>query len=146
MVERLSKELQPEKLMTMTKRVLLAIAGIFFFVGMLLAQDVPAGAIAAFKKGSSQELNNYLGDKVELIIQNRSAQADKKTTEGAMGTFFADNKVSGFNVNHQGKRDGSSFVIGTLTTANGDFRVNCFFKRVQNKYLIHQIRIDKTNE
>ena len=105
MVERLSKELQPEKLMTMTKRVLLAIAGIFFFVGMLLAQDVPAGAIAAFKKGSSQELNNYLGDKVELIIQNRSAQADKKTTVGAMVTFFADNNVTGFNVNHQGKRD-----------------------------------------
>ena len=57
-----------------------------------------------------------------------------------------ENKVSGFNVNHQGKRDESSFVIGTLATTNGNFRVNCFLKKVQNQYLIHQIRIDKINE
>ena len=60
--------------------------------------------------------------------------------------FFTKNKVSGFNVNHQGKRDESSFVIGTLATTNGNFRVNCFLKKVQNQYLIHQIRIDKINE
>ena len=126
----------------MKKRVLLWIAGLMFSVSTLLAQDVPVGVVLAFKKGSSQELNKFLGDKVDLIIQN----TDKQAAESTMNTFFADNKVSGFNVNHQGKRDESSFVIGTLTTANGNFRVNCFFKRVQNKYLIHQIRIDKTNE
>lgn len=130
----------------MKKRVLLWFAGLLFSVSTLFAQDVPVGVVVAFKKGSSQELNKYLGDKVDLVIQNRTASADKQEAENAMSTFFADNKVSSFNVNHQGKRDESSFVIGTLTTANGNFRVNCFFKRVQNKYLIHQIRIDKTNE
>ena len=130
----------------MKKRVLLWFAGLLFSVSTLFAQDVPVGVVVAFKKGSSQELNKYLGDKVDLVIQNRTASADKQVAESAMSTFFADNKVSSFNVNHQGKRDESSFVIGTLTTANGNFRVNCFFKRVQNKYLIHQIRIDKTNE
>ena len=130
----------------MKKRVLLWFAGLLFSVSTLFAQDVPVGVVVAFKKGSSQELNKYLGDKVDLVIQNRTASADKQEAESAMSTFFADDKVSSFNVNHQGKRDESSFVIGTLTTANGNFRVNCFFKRVQNKYLIHQIRIDKTNE
>ena len=130
----------------MKKRVLLWFAGLLFSVSTLFAQDVPVGVVVAFKKGSSQELNKYLGDKVDLVIQNRTASADKQEAESAMSTFFADNKVSSFNVNHQGKRDESSFVIGTLTTANGNLRVNCFFKRVQNKYLIHQIRIDKTNE
>lgn len=130
----------------MKKRVLLWFAGLLFSVSTLFAQDVPVGVVVAFKKGSSQELNKYLGDKVDLVIQNRTASADKQEAESAMSTFFADNKVSSFNVNYQGKRDESSFVIGTLTTANGNFRVNCFFKRVQNKYLIHQIRIDKTNE
>lgn len=130
----------------MKKRVLLWIAGLFFSASMLLAQDVPVGVVLAFKKGSSQELNKFLGDKVDLVILNRSTNTDKQAAESAISTFFADNKVRGFNVNHQGKRDESSFVIGTLTTANGNFRVNCFFKRVQNKYLIHQIRIYKTNE
>ena len=104
------------------------------------------GVVVAFKKGNSQELNRYLGDKVDLIIHNRTTNADKQTAEGTMANFFAENKVSSFNVNHEGKRDESSFIIGTLGTANGNFRVNCFFRKVQNKYVIHQIRIDKTNE
>ena len=130
----------------MRKRVVLLLTGLFIWMSSLFAQDVPVGVIVAFKKGNSQELNRYLGDKVDLIIQNKSTNVDRGTAEGTLSGFFSSNKVSGFNVNHQGQRDESSFVIGTLTTANGNFRVNCFFRRVQNKYVIHQIRIDKTNE
>ena len=130
----------------MKKRVVLLLTGLFIWMSSLFAQDVPVGVIVAFKKVNSQELNRYLGDKVDLIIQNKSTNVDRGTAEGTLSGFFSSNKVSGFNVNHQGQRDESSFVIGTLTTANGNFRVNCFFRRVQNKYVIHQIRIDKTNE
>ena len=120
----------------MKKRVLLWMAGLVFAVTSLFAQDIPVGVVVAFKKG----------EKVDLVIQNRSTSVDKQTAEGTLASFFNSNKVSGFNVNHEGKREESSFIIGTLTTANGNFRVNCFFRRVQNKYFINQIRIDKTNE
>ena len=130
----------------MKKRVVLLLTCLFLWVSSIFAQDVPVGVVVAFKKGNSQELNRYLGDKVDLIIHNRTTHADKRTAERAMANFFAENKVSSFNVNHEGKRDESSFIIGTLGTANGNFRVNCFFRKVQNKYVIHQIRIDKTNE
>jgi hypothetical protein len=111
-----------------------------------MTQEVPVGVIAAFKKGSSTELSNYLGDKVDLVIQNRPAASDKQGAVQSLMRLFTDNKVSNFNVNHQGKRDESSFIIGTLTTDKGNFRVNCFFKKVQNRYIIHQIRIDKSND
>ena len=130
----------------MKKRVVLLFAGLVLSISSLWAQDTPVGVIVAFKKGNSQELNRYLADKVDLIIQNRPTNADKQTAERTMSSFFADNKVSCFDVNHQGKRDESSFIIGTLGTKNGNFRVNCFFRKVQNKYVIHQIRIEKTNE
>lgn len=130
----------------MRKRVILLFSSLLFWASSILAQDVPVGVIVAFKKGNSQELNKYLGDKVNLIIQNKSTDADKLSVEGAMADFFATHKVQSFNVNHQGKREESSFVVGTLSTAKGNFRVNCFFRRVSNKYLINQIRIDKTNE
>ena len=130
----------------MKKRVVLLLTCLFLWVSSIFAQDVPVGVVVAFKKGNSQELNRYLGDKVDLIIHNRTTNADKRTAERAMANFFAENKVSSFNVNHEGKRDESSFIIGTLGTANGNFRVNCFFRKVQNKYVIHQIRIDKANE
>ncbi|GAE83660.1 DUF4783 domain-containing protein [Bacteroides reticulotermitis] len=130
----------------MKKRVLLGMAALFLSVFLAVAQEIPAGVVPAFKKGSSQELNKYMGDKVNLILLGSSTNVDKQKATAMMQEFFAENKVSGFNVNHQGKRDDSSFIIGTLMTTKGNFRVNCFLKRVDNQYLIHQIRIDKTNE
>ncbi len=130
----------------MKKRLFLLSAGLLFTITILLAQDVPVGVVLAFKKGSSQDLNKYLNDKVEVIIQNTPKSIDKELAESVLSAFFADSKVSNFTVNHQGKRDDSSFIIGTLATTNGNYRVNCFFRRLQNKYLIHQIRIDKIND
>ena len=129
----------------MKKRVLLGMASLLLSVSLLMAQEIPAGVITAFKRGSSQELSKYMGDKVNLVLQGSSANVDKKAT-AMMQEFFTENKVNAFDVNHQGKRDESSFVIGTLTTTKGKFRVNCFLKKVQTQYLIHQIRIDKINE
>ncbi|MEG1660663.1 MAG: DUF4783 domain-containing protein [Bacteroides sp.] len=130
----------------MNKQILLWIAGLLFCVPVLLAQDISGGVAAAFKKGSSEALSLYLGDQVDLMIQNRPTKANHQVAADTMEAFFTDHKVSGFNVNHQGKRDESSFIIGTLNTASGVFRVNCFFKKIESKYLIHQIRIDKTND
>ena len=130
----------------MNKRVIFVLTGLLIWMSSLMAQDAPVGVISAFKEGNSRELNKYLGDKVDLIIQNKSTHADKQAAEGTMAAFFSNHKVGSFNVNHQGKRDESGFVIGTLMTANGNFRVNCFFRKVQSKYVIHQIRIDKTDE
>ena len=126
----------------MNKRVVILWLCFFVWTVSLMAQDVPAGVVAAFKKGNSQELS----DKVELILESRSINVDSQAAERKMASFFSGNQVSGFTVNHQGKRNESSFIVGTLTTANGNFRVNCFFRKVAGKYVIHQIRIDKTNE
>ncbi|MCC8186321.1 MAG: DUF4783 domain-containing protein [Bacteroides sp.] len=115
-------------------------------VASLHAQEVPAEVTAAFKKGDASGLAPFLGDKVDLIIQNRSTRHNRQTGEKALATFFSEHKVTGYALNHQGKRDESSFVIGTLTTTRGNFRVTCFFKRVENSFLIHQIRIDTSNE
>ena len=60
----------------MKKRVIFLLTGLFIWTSVLLAQNVPEGVIGAFKEGNSQELNKYLGDKVDLIIQNKSTHAD----------------------------------------------------------------------
>jgi hypothetical protein len=126
--------------------MLLLMIGVMLSVVFVTAQNVPAGVMMAFKRGSSVELGKYLGDHVELIILNQTSNSDKTTAEATMNTFFTQNKVSNFNMNHQGKKGESGFVIGTLNTSTGNYRVNCFLKRVQNDYLIYQIRIDKANE
>lgn len=130
----------------MNKRVLAGMTALLLTFSVLMAQEIPAGVVTAFKKGSSQELSKYMGDKVNIVLQGRSANVDKQKATAMMHEFFTENKVGGFTVNHQGKRDESSFVIGTLITNKGKYRVNNFLKKVQDKCLIHQIRIDKINE
>lgn len=130
----------------MKKRVALLLSGLFVWVVLLCGQNVPEGVIGAFKKGNSQELGRYLGDKVDLTIRNKQASMSRKAAEESMASFFSGHRVSEFEVNHQGKRNESGFFVGTLTTSDGNFRVNCFFRKMQNRYIVYQIRIDKTNE
>lgn len=130
----------------MGKRILLLLTGLFVWLTLACAQDIPVGVVVAFKKGNPQEFDRYLGEQVDLIIQGETASADKASARGALAAFFRDNQVKGFEVNHEGKRGESSFVVGTLRTVKGVFRVNCFFRRIQNKYYIHQIRIEKAEQ
>ena len=102
----------------MKKRVLVGMATLLLSLSLLMAQEIPAGVITAFKRGSSQELSKYMGDKVNLVLQGRSTSVDKQKATAMMQEFFTEN----------------------------NFRVNCFLKKVQDKCLIHQIRIDKINE
>jgi hypothetical protein len=130
----------------MRKRIVLLVTALSLSVAILWAQDLPVGVAAAFKKGNSQELGRYLGEKIELVVPGQSGIIDKQSATAALSTFFANHRVTDFQINHQGKRDESSFVIGTLITASGVFRVNCFFRKIQNRYSINQIRINKTND
>lgn len=129
----------------MEKRAYLFLISFFLWATIMLAQDV-SGVTNAFKRGSAQELNAFLGDKVEYIYLGDSKTYDKAKTQQVINDFFAANKVSNFAVNHQGNRGESSFIVGTLNTSAGNYRINCFFKKNGDQYLIHQIRIDKSNE
>lgn len=130
----------------MKKRLLLFLATLALWGVSLLAQDVPDGVIAAFRKGNPQGLKSYMSEQVDLLMDSRNVCSEREATLTKLGDFFARNKVQQFEVNHQGKRGESSFIIGTLTTAHGKYRVNCFFKLLSDRYIVHQIRIDKTNE
>ena len=54
----------------MKKRVLLGMAALLLSVSLLMAQEIPAGVITAFIRGSSQELSKYMGDKEKKNKKN----------------------------------------------------------------------------
>lgn len=130
----------------MSKRVHLMIVELMLFITIAVAQEVPSGLVNAFKHGNAQELSLYLESKVEIIQPDVSKDYSKEETIRFMANFFTLNKVKSFVVNHQGNRNESGFIVGTLSTGKATFRMNVFFKKKGNNYLIHQIRIDKTNE
>jgi hypothetical protein len=130
----------------MRKQMLAVLAALLLSLPSLMAQEIPTEVISAFQKGNVQGVAAYMGDQVNIVLQGASTTGNKQNATVTLQNFFAGNKVSGFTVNHQGKRDESSFLVGTLTTVKGHFRVNCFLRKAQNRYLIYQIRIDRINE
>lgn len=130
----------------MKKRVHLMIVGFMLFIAMAVAQEVPSGIVGAFEHGNAQELSSYLENNVEIIQLDVSKDYNKEGAVKVMTNFFALNKVKKFAVNHRGNRNESGFIVGTFSTGELTFRINVFFKKKGNEYLIHQIRIDKNNE
>ena len=84
----------------MKKRVLVGMTALLLSISLLMAQEIPAGVITAFKRGSSQEPRKSMGDKVNLVLQGRSTTVDKHKATAMMLEFFTQNKVSGAHVNH----------------------------------------------
>ena len=124
--------------------------GIFLSLCMTMAvavaQKVPTGLKEAFQNGHAQALSTYLAESVEIIFPDQAQTLNRPKAINALSSFFANNPPQRFAANHQGEKGESSFLVGTLTTANGSFRLNIFFRKDNDNYLIHQIRIDKTHE
>ncbi len=102
----------------------------------------------AFQKGNASAIAYYLNDKVEFSIVGDKVGIYTKT-QGAsiLQSFFAGNPALSFNVSHKGIKESSSFVIGSFTSSNNKkFRVYLLIKKVDNRSLICQLRIDQTNE
>ena len=84
----------------MNKRVVILWLCLFVRAVSLMAQDVPAGMVTAFKKGESPELNGDLSDKGKMNMENRSINVDRRNAEGKEGAVFSRNTVNGFKGNH----------------------------------------------
>ncbi|HOK36575.1 MAG TPA: DUF4783 domain-containing protein [Paludibacteraceae bacterium] len=124
------------------------ICSILFITNVLQAQTtaIPPDIISSFNNGDASRLSNYLNDNVELVLGNNNNVYSKQQTLTILSDFFKKNKVNGFQVLHQGEKETSNFIIGTLKTSNDDFRVYILMRKTNNKTLILQLRIEPSNE
>ncbi len=114
----------------------------------LMAQDktnIPAGISLAFKAGNATELAKYINSTVELLLLDKEDFYKKNIAETILKDFFAESKVKGFDMLHQGGINDAPYAIGNLKTEKGVFRVSILLKKVDQELLIHQIRITPDN-
>ncbi|PKQ66773.1 DUF4783 domain-containing protein [Labilibaculum manganireducens] len=105
--------------------------------------DLPRELINAFKQGNSISLSNFFGDRIQLTIQDKEAIYSKSQAKQIMAKFFKEFPPTGFNKKHEGGKPEARYVIGSLTTSQGDFRVNFLLKNDTGKFVVHQLRIEK---
>ena len=136
-----------DNFIVMRKRICILFIGLCLGTVVLMAQDVLSGVATAFRNGNSEALDKYMSNGVSLVLADEKAEiTSRSNVEAAICRFFSTHQVKSFDINHKGKREESGFIVGTLQTSNGIYRVNCYLKKIENNYLIYQIRIDKTNE
>lgn len=95
------------------------------------------------KLGNYKELSKFFDTKVELTILTKENSYSKAQAELIIKDFFSKDKVSGYQVIHQGKsRDGAQYAIGTLTTATTSYRTYVLTKTVKGNTRIQQLRFE----
>jgi len=127
-----------------TIKLFLLSACFFFVVPMMEAQsvEVPSEIISALNNGDAGKLSNYLNSNVELFIENRNDVFRKPQATEIIADFFRKNRVTSFQLLHKGNKDAASFVIGTLKTTSGSFRVYVLARKNE----IQQLRIEPSND
>lgn len=104
----------------------------FLLVGVLLfahsltgiAQQDNPPIITAFQKGSIKALSSFLGEMVEIRINNSKKDFSRSQAIIVLAKFFESNPVSSFKLLKENKIDNeNSFLIGTYSSVNDQFRV-----------------------
>ncbi len=105
--------------------------------------DLPRELLTALKQGNSTNLSNFFGDRIQLTIDDKEAIYSKSQANQIMAKFFKEFPPTGFTKKHAGGKPEARYVIGSLITTKGSFRVNFLLKNDTGKFIVHQLRIEK---
>jgi hypothetical protein len=108
------------------------------------SQSVVENISTSIKNGSSSELAKFFNPTVELEILEDQNIYSKAQSELLLKDFFNRNKPTAFRIIHQGNKGNTSYAIGILQTSTGNFRVSIFMKSDNDKILIHQFRVERS--
>lgn len=106
-----------------------------------LAQ-IPAQIVSGLKAGDAKLVASNFNENIELVVVDRELVCSQAQGEQILKDFFAKNKPTDFKITHQGSDD-SSYAIGKMTTATGNFRVYFLLRSKGGKAQIVQLKIDK---
>lgn len=113
------------------------------FVNPLISfGQIPAQIISGLKAGDAKIVASYFNENIELVVIDRELVCSQAQGEQILKDFYTRNKPTDFKITHQGGDD-SSYAIGKMQTANGNFRIYLTLKSKAGKAQIVQFRIDK---
>ena len=96
--------------------------------------------INALRTGNAQELARYVDDNIEISLPDKSDSYSRAQAVMVLKDFFANNGVTGFEMQFKGENGGSQFCVGKLQTRSGSYRTTVFMKTKDGKQLVKEIR------
>ena len=96
----------------------------------------------AFKAGDADVLKEYMASEVDIVALGASKKGNASDATAILKSFFQAQKPANFTVAHHADKNDSGFIVGKLTTADGEFRVNITYTTKEGNILITIIRIE----
>lgn len=114
-------------------------------IGSSYAQaDIIGDVKEALKIGASKELSRFLNKNIDLTMHGKMNTYSKTQAEYVLKYFFKNNPPSSFIIVHQGaSKGGSPYATGQYMSGNKTFLVWVRIKKVEDKYLIHEMSFIK---
>lgn len=96
-----------------------------------------------FKSGNAKAIANNFSSTVELSITNNGDVYSKAQAEQILRDFFVKHTATNSTIVHQiNTNPNLRFGILNLDTRQGRFRISLTSKKVNNEFLITELRID----
>ncbi|MCD6066554.1 MAG: hypothetical protein K0S33_1380 [Bacteroidetes bacterium] len=109
--------------------------------------DVSTEVLDAIKQGNATAIAKNFNDKIDLKILDQEDVYSKAQAELVLKDFFAKHPVKSFVESHSSNaKSANQFVVGTLTSTNGKYRVSFLLKKFGERFLISQFRIENEND
>lgn len=132
------------KTITLARPLLVVIS--MFLLSFEVEQQltVPEEIYSAVRAGNSKALAKYFNSNVELVILDKEGVYSKTQAELILRDFFVKNVPSNLVKRHEGKsgKEASKYVICSLSTSKGLYRVYFVMKNSNGEFTIHQFRIE----
>ena len=124
----------------------------FLFISLILNAtavnnnlSIPDNILKAFKNGDSKALSANLSTNVEMAILEKEGIYSKAQAIQVLNNFFKKYPVKKFNFIHKGGKEGCRYAIGEYFSNVEKFRITIYLKNLNEKLIIHQIRIQYDN-
>ncbi|MDO9185314.1 MAG: DUF4783 domain-containing protein [Bacteroidia bacterium] len=127
-----------------TKAIILLVISISSLAFM---PDIIDGISTAIRSGNPKNISKYFIENIDLKVIAQEDVYSKQQAEMILKDFFTKHPVKSYTVAHKSEpKAGSQYVIGTLETENGKFRIYFLIKTTGSETLIQQFRIETENE
>ena len=116
------------------------------FALMLSVLSMEAGDITKivtiFKEAKVVENTGSMDTEVDIAVPGTKNKVSGADAAAILMRFFESAKPTDFAVLHHADKNETGFIVGKLTTSNGELRVNITYYTKDNKVLMQSIRIE----
>jgi hypothetical protein len=95
-----------------------------------------------FKTGNVKEIAKYFANTVDITLPSSEDQYSRSQAEIVLKNFFEGHSPSAFTLEHQGASNNGKYMVGSLVTSKGTFKVYVFVKDIGGQKSISELKIE----